>query len=309
MTTNSISNITNGVRQLNAGIDNIVDSFGHALGFTSQQARHLLTYHKQAGTCLCSSLLDSWFRARDLAEAVEWLDGKSHIVEWIGLEGLERGIENAVMMNGKAAATKERAAKNYLKKTEKKLRATYPGRNIVFAGNITTITDYISEEQMEELRHLPAEQQERAVKMNAQSFRSMSHISLADFLSTPALGKRTLGEMIKITQAANADAPKSKGAAPTSFDGDETKSLIIIDDAFTIEGHLFIKNEKAPKLARDVVSLKKFLLLPIVSGNEVGGEDRWDVATTCEVFEHTEHNGWQEIAGEWKVEVLSPASA
>jgi len=239
------------------------------------------------------------------------LDGKSHIVEWVAVEGLERGIENAFLHHGEAAATKERAAKNYLKKTEKKVRAAHPGKNITFVGNITTITDYISEEQMEELRHLPAEQQERAVKMNAQSFRNCSHISLAEFLSTPAIGKRTLGEMIKITQAANADQPKSRGAAPTSFDGDETKSLIIIDDDFTIEGHAFINGKKAPVMASDVVSQKKFLLLPIVSGdrNEVGGEDRWDVATTCEVFEHTPHNGWQELSGEWKVEVLSPAPA
>jgi len=309
--TTSISNISNHQNLNPVGINDIVDSFGHLGGMTSQQARDIITFHQPAQHSFCLSLLDSWVRGRHLAEVIEWLDGKSHLVEWMALEGLERGAENSVLINGRAAATKERAGKNYLKKVEKKLRAQLRGKNIVFAARITTINDYISKEQMEELRHLPAEQQERAVKMTAQSFANISHTSLADFLSGGTIGKRTKGELIKLTQAAGVKERLNSHGWTRKFDEDETKSLIIIEDNFTIEGHIFINSKNATKMAMELGTNKRFVLLPIVADNtdEVCGEEKWNNATTCEMLELTPQNGWQEIGGVWKVEVLSPASA
>ena len=309
--TTSISNCQSHINPNPEGINDILDAFGQNSGMTSQQAHDIITFHQPSQHIFTKSLLDCWVRGRHLAEAVEWLDGKSHLVEWIGLEGLERGAENCVLINGKATATKERAAKNYLKKVEKKLRAAHPGKNITFAGNITTINDYISKEQMEELRHLPAEQQERAVKMTAQSFANISHTSLADFLSGGTIGKRTKGELIKLTQAAGVKERLNSHGWTRKFDEDETKSLIIIEDNFTIEGHIFINSKNATKMAMELGTNKRFVLLPIVADNtdEVCGEEKWNNATTCEMLELTPQNGWQEIGGVWKVEVLSPASA
>ena len=310
MTTNSISNISNHINPNPEGINDIVDSFGHLGGVTSQQARDIITFHQPSQHIFTKSLLDCWARARHLAEAVELLGGKSHLVEWIGLEGLERGAENCVLINGKATATKERAGKNYLKKVEKKLRAQLRGKNIVFAGNITTINDYISKEQMEELRELPAEQQERAVKMSAQSFRNISHTStIADFLSRREIGRRTKGEMIKITTA----KPTNKTFVPSKMRmaAGETFTMLIIDDDFVVEGHSFINKTTNAKLAMVLGTQKKLILLPIVGDKttDVVGAKRWDVATTCEVFEQKPDGVWMEFGGEWDVEVLSPAPA
>ena len=310
--TTSISNIKIAINDKPAAeLNDIAGAFAHHIGIKAEEALVALRQLPRAQTLFLNTLIDCWVRGRALKGAVAWLDGKSHIVEWAVLEGLERGIENCVLISGKAAATKERAGKNYLKKREKQLRAQMRGKNIVFAGRITTINDYISKEQMAELRHLPAEQQERAVKMSAQSFRNISSVgaSLADHLSGETIGKRTKGELIKLTSKVLKPANTSHNHTSTLPYTKGIKTMLIIDDAFIEEGHTFINSEKAPKLAMEFGTNERFVVLPVVSGTNKVGEDRWDDATACEVFQLTEHNGWQEIGGEWALEVLTPASA
>jgi hypothetical protein len=115
--------------------------------------------------------------------------------------------------------------------------------------------------------------------------------------------------MIKITTAK--PTIKNNGHSKTSRADGETFTMLIIDDDFVVEGHSFINKTTNAKLAMVLGTQKKLILLPIVGDKttDVVGAKRWDVATTCEVFEQKPDGVWMEFGGEWDVEVLSPAPA